>query len=780
MNHWNRRAFLEYSTAALLTACARVSVAQGDAPKIIAEKDFLRVQTARYTFLYELRTDIFQVLDGRGRCIASGPLQPLIRVSPRNAASARTCAPGKAAAPSVIGSQIGFKYEGINGNGQLNFHLRFTKDGFWMDPLEYANDTQDDVVSVHYFANYLSGKPTTGLVATYLTVPGIAEGDAVSPIQDKSLRLEQSVSLGHSGFYVAPYTHQQWALPVHYFCATSTSTQAIEGGRRDTYSRHRSETLTCGLADLPNGDMYLDLHDGRSSMWIEYRADLWHHLCTPGTVQLGATLAFSLGEDQYGAITAYYMQLLSAGIITRKQNSSAKNAVAAAPQFCTWGAQVMRNAEQVHLTQPFVESLFGELKASGMKARLFSIDDKWEGRYGNLEHDAKRFPTFEAFLDRIRSDGYKLGLWAAFMRCEDPADLGLELSHMLQKQDGTPYRAGTAKSPYYILDLTQPAVEAVLRERARAFMRRYKPDLVKFDFGYELPALRDAAPANKQWAGERLLKRGLDIVVGALRTENPDVVIMYYQLSPLFVQYFDLHSTDDLYLVPGDYDLEANRRIYFGSILSKLGVSVYGSSGYDWSSSPKIWFDSVASGTIGSLNDFDDDEFGEHATTPRIALYNGLAATVRVGNNFEVVPFPPARPEAPERGGHARSWARIEDGGVTLIAQQPPSFDDGDMLDHRPIDIRVRDLLTTSAPVVVASMTSANIGASERLAVVACAEGTITLKRSKGTRAAITTHLFGGRETKETTVVHDGALTLTLRMLSADLTPIEWVEVIVS
>ena len=179
----------------------------------------------------------------------------------------------------------------------------------------------------------------------------------------------------------------------------------------------------------------------------------------------------------------------------------------------------------------------------------------------------------------------------------------------------------------------------VLSDLVRKFIRRYKPDLFKFDFGYELPAVGIAAPQDKSWAGERLMWKGLDVVIKAMREENPDLVVMYYQLSPLFLDYFDLHSTDDLFLAAGEYDLEANRRIYFSSLLGPLGIPTYGSSGYDWASAPNIWFDSAAVGTIGSLNDFKADEEGEGSTPELVAKYNGVAKVLRPTNTFEVLPL---------------------------------------------------------------------------------------------------------------------------------------------
>ena len=251
-------------------------------------------------------------------------------------------------------------------------------------------------------------------------------------------------------------------------------------------------------------------------------------------------LFFAFGPNYYEAIRGYYRGLLNAGIVRSKKNSDRKNAAALTPQWCTWGQQVATDKEGSHLDEASLATMYEELKKSGMQAGMFSIDDKWEGKYGNLTHSAERFPHFEQFLDRVRGDGHRIGLWAAFMRCEDPADLGLSPEQMLRQPDGKPYVVGGGSSKYFILDFTRPEVERVQSDLARKFVPRYKPDLVKFDFGYELPALDAAAPQDMNWAGERLLWKGLDVVVKAMREENPDIVVMYYELSPLFMDYFDL------------------------------------------------------------------------------------------------------------------------------------------------------------------------------------------------------------------------------------------------
>ncbi len=196
------------------------------------------------------------------------------------------------------------------------------------------------------------------------------------------------------------------------------------------------------------------------------------------------------------------------------------------------------------------------------------------------------------------------------------------------------------------------------------------------------------------------MSKGLDIVLEAMREENPDLVVMYYQLSPLFLKYFDLHSTDDLFLATGEYEFEANRRMYFSSLLAPLGIPTYGSSGYDWDSAPGIWFDSAAVGTIGSLNDFKADERGERDTAATVAKYNGIAKTLRPATRFRVLTLS-ANSVAPTFGAHAHSWARLEDDQVVLLALRPVLLGQETPTARGPNDAVFRDMVRAAMPVIV-------------------------------------------------------------------------------
>jgi hypothetical protein len=253
-------------------------------------------------------------------------------------------------------------------------------------------------------------------------------------------------------------------------------------------------------------------------------------------------------------------------------------------------------------------------------------------------------------------------------------------------------------------------------------------------------------------------------------------VVMYYNLSPLFLDYFDLHSPDDLYLDVGDYDVEANRRFFFSSLMGPLGIPTYGSSGYDWASSPAIWFDSAALGTIGSLNEFRGDEEGEFATPALIAKYNGIAKVLRPTSTFEILPIGGVS-EAPTRGAHARSWARFEGGQLVLLAYRPVPPGEENLLADYVGDPRVKDVIRCNFPVVVSSAGANGIAHSSSLAIVPYASGDITIRREQGGRAMIVSHYFGGSVTSSEASIVNGLLTVSAVHEITDGTPLVWIEV---
>jgi len=794
MTRLNRREFIQASTASLLLDSVNVPASPGGPGKVNDRTESVRVEKKNYTWEWSPRDDRFRLLDWQGRVMTSGVLQPAVIVQPGSNKQARKCVSGKPVGHSAKDGSVTVSYTGVNGNGRLSVTWRFEDDALWLEPIVYDSPNSENIVALHYFARGTGQAARPTLDNFYLILPGICESPGMSPIVTSDLGLNMTSWLGR-GSSPTPGLLQQWGLPAHFFCGCH---RTKSGAIKSSLTKYVSEAFCCGLAELPNGDLFLETRDGRHSLIVSYRSDLWENLHGPGQLNLGAKLYWAVGPNYYEAIRAYYRGLVQAGVIQKKINSARKNAVALSPQFNCWGAEVAIEKDGPKLDEAAVRSFYKDLKASGMKAGMFVIDDKWEGKYGNLEHSVERFPHFEEFREQVRADGLHFGLWAALMRCQDPADLGLNVSHMLHLTDGKPFVSVGGDSKYYILDFTQPEVEKVLRARARRFAERYKADLVKFDFGYELPPLSVAAPKDMSWAGERLMLKGLEVVVKGMREANPDQVVMYYCLSPLFIEYFDLHSPDDLFMAAGEYDFEANRRFFFSSLLGEIGMPTYGSGGYDWVTMPEIWFDSALIGTLGSLNSFVGDEQDAMPTPERIAKYNGLSQLLRTSNSFTIEPVD-ADYLAATRGAHSSSWARFESGelvGVALrtrrlngqaggVAQAllpvntPLSMRDNGAQARVPVPLaKFRDVVQTTASVVAASKTSDGLARTTKLVVVPYGEGELVIQRSdrQATEAAVTEHYFGGNTKESRVEIRGGTLRLPLRERDENGSPVEWIE----
>jgi hypothetical protein len=746
------------------------------------------MEGALYVFEWSVQDDRFRLLDKQGRLMTSGVMQPAITVATDSGGGTTRCISGKPVSHEVKDGKLTVNYEGVNGGARLTVIWRFDEDGFWLDPFVYQTSAPENIVAVHYFAECHDGRPEPSLESNYLVVPGISESSAISPVVPPGMGLNVTLWLGHGSS--GPGLLQQWGLPAHYFCGFHRNSGSATKG---AMIEHLSDAFCCGLADLPAGDLLFEIRGEEHSPILNCRSDLWKHLRGPGKLALGATWRWAIGPNYYEAIRHYYLDLVRAGIIGEKKNSTHKNAVLLSPQFNTWGAEVASGKEWDQFDEPLLISIYDGLKASGMQPGMFVIDAKWEGKYGLLEHSAERFPHFEEILKRIRSDGHHLGMWAAFMRCEDPRDLGLTSAHMLRGPDGKPIARAEGHIRYYLLDFTQPEVQEVLARLARKFIRRYQPDLVKFDFGYELPGLAEGAPSEMKWAGERLLAKGLEVAVKAMREENPDLVVMYYSLSPLFNEYFDLHSPDDLFMCAKEYDLEANRRLFFSGLLGEIGMPTYGSGGYDWSTMPEIWFDSAVVGTLGSLNSFSGDEENEGPTPERVAKYNGLAQLLRASNTFSIHPID-ADYVSSTRGAHSRSWLRIENREAVLMAlrssaevglasrllsQAHPAAATG-RSQSTGDEPKVTPLAESSASVVIASKTPEGINRASKLAIVPYGDGELKISRAgKPTAPAeIIEHVWGNRLGKSVSIpVKDGTLAIPLRERTEDGSPVEWIEV---
>lgn len=727
-------------------------------PRVTDDGVTVSVAAAAYQWSWRRDSDIFELVDSTGRVMARGPLTPVVSVS--RDGDRRAIAGGRPQA-TVDGARLSVAYE-----SGVALALRFEPDAFWIEPVAVHLEDSDDVVSVTYFARHDDGAVVPALAHTYLVHPGVCESPAVSPVLPTAAGLELTTWLGRGSAGPDSRIRQQWGLPAHFYCGLHRD--AAHGARSSATSL-LSAAFCLGLAELPAADLMLRLSDGAASPVLRIRSDMWHHVQGPGDLRLGGELLVTVAPDYRAAIRAYYVRLGEDGRASRASGSQRRQRVVTAAQFNTWGAQCAVGAEGARLDQGSLERMYADMRASGMRPELFVIDDKWEGAYGALTHAADRFPRFEAFLDQVRADGMGVGLWAAFLRVNEPASLGLSAEHLMRDRDGRPIEKPSRfePRPYYLLDVTHPAVAEGLQERIAAFVRRYDPDLVKFDFGYELPSLATSVPADPRWSGEQLLARALDIVVGALRAAKPDIGVMYYALSPLFTGHIDQHSLDDLYLGVEDYAAEGNRRSYFSSLLGELGVPTYGSSGYDWESARDHWFDTAVAGPVGSLHAFCGDERDQYPTPQVVATFNGLAAIARHTTVFRVDPVTPMSVGS-IAGARSSSWLRYEGDTLVAAAIRPN--------DRNAAAVRAAGL-AADVPVVVASLGDGPLTGSRRLGVVPFGAGTLEIADDLDAPAHVTWHLLDGSAVDGASYRGEKTLSITLDE-RAGSTPVAWVEVV--
>jgi hypothetical protein len=721
----------------------------------------IQVSSPTYKWEWDGETDLFHLYDSENRLISRARHQPLIIT-----ANNKLDFFDSKHSFEIKDDRVSISYHATKSASRLTVSWSFKTDFISLEQLQYESPQAEDIIQVVYFPEVDGDSYKPSFYSHYAVVPGLCMSTSINPVVDLHSRLSVTTILGSGAMRGSGLT-QQWGLPAHYFCTFNISDRWNKIGAKIL----QSGAACWGLTELPQGDFRLDIREIALSPVLNLRSDIWKHIQTPGTLKLGFFFLIAFGAQYHEAIRNYYKILQREKIISPKKSSPRKMNVMLSPQYNTWGVESALAIKPEELTEEIVKDIFIKFKKSGMKARTFVIDDKWEGQYGELKHDAERFPNFESLLENIRKDGYYIGLWAAFLRCQDPSALGLDESNLLQTPQGKPLWLDHQTSRYGIFDVTQPIVQQVLSERARQFIRRYKPDLIKFDFGYELPSLDIAAPADLNWAGERLLQKGLEVVVGAMKEENPDLVIMYYGLSPLLIEHYDLHSPDDLVYCIGDYDLETNHRIFFSSLCGELGMPTYSSSGYDWESALDIWFDSVPSGTLGSLHCFDGDENSDLPKEDQIAKFNGLSAIIRKQIFFHTYPID-AKWQGGLRAGFSPSWERVENNKTVLLALRTHQFD------GKPASRTYKDILHTDVMLVLASMTDNEISRAQRIGVVPFGNGRCTIKHTSDHQTAkLIEHYFSGRSHEMQIAFQNEHIELDLQQ-TRNKEILEWIEII--
>jgi len=227
------------------------------------------VKAKKYSWRWSQNTDVFCLEDKQGRLITEGSLQPAVLVKDSGDGVQRRSA-GRFLSKSVKGNRPTVTYEGVNEESKVMIAWRFDDDGLWFEPVVYETGSAEDVVALHYFAKASAQEINPTLRYSYLIQPGLSESSVLSPIVPALNGFNMTTWLGHGGGGVTG-TFQQWGLPTHYFCV-AVSEPAYNS--RASLKEHLSDTVCCGLADLPAGDLLFQLKGGGSEGGTIHKA--WH------------------------------------------------------------------------------------------------------------------------------------------------------------------------------------------------------------------------------------------------------------------------------------------------------------------------------------------------------------------------------------------------------------------------------------------------------------------------------------------------------------------------
>lgn len=700
-------------------------------------------ETRSYRWSWSPPSDNVIVTTPTGYPIFEFPLQPCIQMSR---------APGEGGHCTEFqqdGDELLVTYEGVNGDARLSLRVGFSPEYFVMNRVVYESRSNDAVVQLRYCASWEGGAPRPAGIAETCVVPGGRQHPERAIFETAGLQ-DVRFSIGCFGMGLGTY-HQQWGLP-HYLLA-------CQSGAQD-----RPPAICIGLGALPDGSVMAVVDEGRVAYEISYRSDLWDHRTDSGAIAFEEPFVFAIGDDWYASVGGYFDALLAEGWATAKRPSDVPEA-AFWPQYDTWGDQCLRGCSLERFDESHLRAIYADFRTSGLRSRLFVIDDKWERQYGSLEHDPERFTRFPELLDEIRESGCEIGIWTAFPRCQDYASLGLPPEAVLRTPDGHPYLHRDGRRSWHIFDPTNEQAAAYLGERARHLVRTYRPKLVKIDFGYEIPPPSIAAPHDMRWAGERLFRRFLDVVVGPIKDEDPSVAVLYYCLTPFFNRYLDISGVDDLWMSRGAYGDAFARRALLSSLCGHFGIVPYGSSGYDWRSISEIWLDSAIIGTPGVIAPLAGDEYGERLTPQLAALYNGIARLTR-RNPIYRVQLIDSELRDPDTGPVARSWARHENGRPVALVLRPR--------DGRAV---APDLGVASCRVAIASLTDESITSCASLGLVSLDPGRVQLRR-EGQGTPYARAMWANGDYMEIPCeVRPGSIQLDMPVASPSGVPVEMVQI---
>jgi hypothetical protein len=407
--------------------------------------------------------------------------------------------------------------------------------------------------------------------------------------------------------------------------------------------------ICIGAGNVPDAAMTLKIRGTRGCYEYLYREDLWGAL-TQRTRTWEDLLRITIDTSAIAAFEKYYA---SFPVDPNKKTAPVSSV------WNTWGMWRLRKYP-IKPIADFMEKMSNEMMV---------LDDPWEVSQGAGKPNLEKFPHFFENVEQVRSKGTDIGIWETVGWIKDTLAAGLGANDLIRDAAGKPCLANWNFDPsgdaYYCLDISSPRTRSFLEERTRSVMRQLKPRLIKLDFGYGMPNPNMGVPKDPRFRGERSSYEMVRLISAAAKSIDPDVIILYYGISPLWAPLVDMVSLDD----QGDlwYDTRQGHAEWsiWASLLSQQRVAISGSSSYEWKTDDEVLMNTIILGSPGAVL---PTELENGAPIPERFLNRRLAVNKWYRRSILWKPVwfnsSAGNMEAPPK---LRNWGRSENGVLTAL-----------------------------------------------------------------------------------------------------------------
>lgn len=342
--------------------------------------------------------------------------------------------------------------------------------------------------------------------------------------------------------------------------------------------------INFGAGSIPDAPMLLKIQSTRGCLQYLYREDLWGPAKEKSRVWTDP-LRISFDVVAWNAFKKYY----SSFPVSPKARS-----LEPVSFWNTWG--MWR-----HRKYP-IKPISDFARKAG--SEMLVMDDSWEVSQGAGQYSPQRFPEFHHDIEYIKNNKMDVGFWETLAWISDTAALGLGKQDLIQDANGNPLKSNWNFDPsgesYYCIDISSAHAREFLKERTRKLINEYKPRLIKLDFGYALPDPNMGVPKNPEYRGERYCNELIKLISSEAKSVDPNIIVMYYGISPLWLPYLDIISLDD----QGDFGYAVRNGhqewSMWASLISDRNVMVCGSSTYNWRDDVEVLLNSIVLGVPGS------------------------------------------------------------------------------------------------------------------------------------------------------------------------------------